>query len=823
MLTLLKPSRGSVRRDVQKKLPPYAWKRQPEHAYAAFLSHYKVEAGMEARYLKMELEGIIKEPCFLDSQDLRNLKLMISEGLLRSDVVVILGTKGYFTRPFCLVEAWCAQRFRVPVVVDAVAMRGFDWKLACEQLSDLEACVDPRGATALVSAIQDVLDAAGEQGEQAPSLKQIGVDIMNALGVGERLEADARNNKLPTSPTHRPRGSITRQSSRKDRRASVDPVNTQAIELDVSLNAEATYLLQQASLHPWGTDNELMADIADLIDLMCLALGRKAPKLQAAFRRQKLNKRRLAQATARLSSGLQAARSKAKLGLSRYLDRRNAKQAADVKADTPSTLSTTMSALSEASVSAATHTLSICCARDEAETVEAAHVLRPVLAETLVGRRDDGVHFEPTGLDGQVASGMVKGKVRRAFGVRDPTAEMADSITRKLHEGVGKARGVLLLQTARVFSDPLSLLEVYWATRKQLPIVCLRLEGGDYDFEKVSVFLKDLEANLYAQSPLDAKVVAAWLDAHMISFSHVATTLAAAIPNILTLPGAFSPNVSENHLAATVEDIRERLQHELGLQERSAKVSSRRECLSGGAKKATRRGRVFKRAVSSEDMAAIRVQSHFRMTQQRRMFQKARRGCVLMQACMRGCAARKRTRELRRQRDALIVIILWTRAWVYRRRRRKLQEAEKKMKWELIVRRQCGGSTAAGRSASTAMPKKVGAHWCLLRDKTATLLARLKTTEEEKAEKEVVMTEERDTEKVEAKQEVAAESSALEELQAKFEALEKANKELQLKIANAGPEEPSSEASPLRFKDGKRPTALSIGVEAPTPLATEVM
>ena len=71
--SLLKPSRGSVRRDVQKKLPPYAWKRQPEHAYAAFLSHYKVEAGMEARYLKMELEGIIKEPCFLDSQDLRNL------------------------------------------------------------------------------------------------------------------------------------------------------------------------------------------------------------------------------------------------------------------------------------------------------------------------------------------------------------------------------------------------------------------------------------------------------------------------------------------------------------------------------------------------------------------------------------------------------------------------------------------------------------------------------------------------------------------------------------------------------------------------------
>ena len=53
------------------------------------------------------------------------------------------------------------------------------------------------------------------------------------------------------------------------------------------------------------------------------------------------------------------------------------------------------------------------------------------------------------------------------------------------------------------------------------------------------------------------------------------------------------------------------------------------------------------------------------------------------------------------------------------------------------------------------------------------------------------------TEKVEAKQEAAAESSELEELQAKFEALVKANKELQLKIANAGTEEPSQEASPI--------------------------
>ena len=48
------------------------------------------------------------------------------------------------------------------------------------------------------------------------------------------------------------------------------------------------------------------------------------------------------------------------------------------------------------------------------------------------------------------------------------------------------------------------------------------------------------------------------------------------------------------------------------------------------------------------------------------------------------------------------------------------------MRFELVVRRHCGGSTAGNRSASTTAPKEVSARWSKMRDHTATLLCRLK-------------------------------------------------------------------------------------------------
>ena len=42
-------------------------------AFAAFLSHAKADAAMEARYLQTEFEASLGQQCFLDSDDLRDL------------------------------------------------------------------------------------------------------------------------------------------------------------------------------------------------------------------------------------------------------------------------------------------------------------------------------------------------------------------------------------------------------------------------------------------------------------------------------------------------------------------------------------------------------------------------------------------------------------------------------------------------------------------------------------------------------------------------------------------------------------------------------
>ena len=71
--------------------PKMAWKLTcRDNQYAAFLSHYKVEAGMEARYLRDLLQKMLQQPVFLDSQNLRNLKDLYNTGLLRSDVLILL-------------------------------------------------------------------------------------------------------------------------------------------------------------------------------------------------------------------------------------------------------------------------------------------------------------------------------------------------------------------------------------------------------------------------------------------------------------------------------------------------------------------------------------------------------------------------------------------------------------------------------------------------------------------------------------------------------------------------------------------------------------
>ena len=50
----------------------------PGKEYVAFLSHFKVEAGSEARYLHDMLTNILGQPNFLDSNSLHDLRSLFA-------------------------------------------------------------------------------------------------------------------------------------------------------------------------------------------------------------------------------------------------------------------------------------------------------------------------------------------------------------------------------------------------------------------------------------------------------------------------------------------------------------------------------------------------------------------------------------------------------------------------------------------------------------------------------------------------------------------------------------------------------------------------
>ena len=83
--------------------------------YAAFVSHYKEEAAMEARFLQMELEKHTGSRVFLDSDDLRSLQ-KLSDPVRQSKVLILVQTKSVLTRPFCLLEMLAAIDAGIPIV-----------------------------------------------------------------------------------------------------------------------------------------------------------------------------------------------------------------------------------------------------------------------------------------------------------------------------------------------------------------------------------------------------------------------------------------------------------------------------------------------------------------------------------------------------------------------------------------------------------------------------------------------------------------------------------------------------------------------------------
>ena len=107
-------------------IEPPTTKWPADKGYACFLSHYKMEAASDARLLHDMLAKMLRYPVFLDSAKLTDLRQLISNGVADSDVLLVLATKGYITRPWCLLEVVHAARRSVPILLVDIKNGGFD-------------------------------------------------------------------------------------------------------------------------------------------------------------------------------------------------------------------------------------------------------------------------------------------------------------------------------------------------------------------------------------------------------------------------------------------------------------------------------------------------------------------------------------------------------------------------------------------------------------------------------------------------------------------------------------------------------------------------
>ena len=135
---------------------------------------------------------------------------------------------------------------------------------------------------------------------------------------------------------------------------------------------------------------------------------------------------------------------------------------------------------------------------------------------------------------------------------------------------VENAKCVIVLQTQLVLSQPWPLLAAYWASLHGVPIVCVRVEGGGYDFDEAKRHLATLTTSISSSALLQldqiltrSRVAEGTLLASTGSVGALQAHLASLLPSVISV--SYNPQGTPNELAATVHDIQDKLETTRGL------------------------------------------------------------------------------------------------------------------------------------------------------------------------------------------------------------------------------------------------------------------
>jgi len=192
---------GEVQRSSSEEAP----RRASGKRWSVFISHYKVEAAMEARWLQGELQERLGGKAFLDSDDLRDLR-ELQESVRDSEVLVVLQSASVLRRPYVLLELYTAVQAKVPIVGVALTAgeAAFDFDGAGLFLEGLESTLDaanpgssavltkagvrlPDASRVLASTVPHVISIALNQGASRNVLNATLADIVEACRAAKPL------------------------------------------------------------------------------------------------------------------------------------------------------------------------------------------------------------------------------------------------------------------------------------------------------------------------------------------------------------------------------------------------------------------------------------------------------------------------------------------------------------------------------------------------------------------------------------------------------------------------------------------------------------
>ena len=395
-------------------------------------------------------------------------------GVHKSDVVVVLATKGVLTRPWCLLEMWEAAVNQIPIVLFPVVGGGWTPDDARTLLSDLMGQMQSRNQWCMA----EVMAHVGRQG--VTDVREVEDVLLAHIGLVSSLERPGRPASMDLD--RRLCAHLKRDVAEL---ASWLPAHNKVVEQRLSFT----------SWQSWGSDNQIIASVQTLLGECALALGRAKPEWTDPWA-----------SSARSSDARDSA---------------NVSGRASIREELSSHISCGLLGCwcwPGQAPSDAGGRLLIICARNECGGP--ARLLQRQLVDEL-------------------QCDVVIG---------------SDDVDTWCGEVESATRGVVLLQTQSVLRNAVRLLQLFEAVEQRLPLVCVNVVGGGYDFAQVKPLLLSLSSELPSS---EMATLRAELAAHGNGVGQLGSSLSDTICHTLSV--LFNPAASDVVMEAAIKDILQKL------------------------------------------------------------------------------------------------------------------------------------------------------------------------------------------------------------------------------------------------------------------------